>query len=147
VIVERSIDGQEIECSVLGNDRPIAATPCEILPSREFYDYDDKYILDQTGFRTPAGLAPGELDEVRRLAVACYRAVDCEGMARVDLLVEGATRKIYINEINTIPGFTSISMYPKMWEHDGLCYPKLVDRLIELALERHAVKMATRFTR
>jgi len=147
VIVERSIDGQEIECSVLGNDRPIAATPCEILPSREFYDYDDKYILDQTGFRTPAGLAPGELDEVRRLAVACYRAVDCEGMARVDLLVEGATRKIYINEINTIPGFTSISMYPKMWEHDGLSYPKLVDRLIELALERHAVKMATRFTR
>ncbi|MCX6635352.1 MAG: D-alanine--D-alanine ligase [Acidobacteria bacterium] len=147
VIVERSIDGQEIECSVLGNDRPIAATPCEILPSREFYDYDDKYILDQTGFRTPAGLAPGELDEVRRLSVACYRAVDCEGMARVDLLVEGATRKIYINEINTIPGFTSISMYPKMWEHDGLSYPKLVDRLIELALERHAVKMATRFTR
>jgi D-alanine-D-alanine ligase len=147
VIVERSIDGQEIECSVLGNDRPIAATPCEILPSREFYDYDDKYILDQTGFRTPAGLAPGELDEVRRLSVACYRAVDCEGMARVDLLVEGATRKIYINEINTIPGFTSISMFPKMWEHDGLSYPKLVDRLIELALERHAVKMATRFTR
>ena len=147
VIVERSIDGQEIECSVLGNDRPIAATPCEILPSREFYDYDDKYILDQTGFRTPAGLAPGELDEVRRLAVACYRAVDCEGMARVDLLVEGATRKIYINEINTIPGFTSISMYPKMWEHDGLSYPKLIDRLIELALERHAVKAATRFTR
>jgi len=147
VIVERSIDGQEIECSVLGNDQPIAATPCEILPSREFYDYDDKYILDQTGFRTPAALAPGELDEVRQLAVACYRAVDCEGMARVDLLVEGATRKIYINEINTIPGFTSISMYPKMWEHDGLSYSKLVDRLIELALERHAVKTATRFTR
>jgi D-alanine-D-alanine ligase len=147
VIVERSIAGQEVECSVLGNDRPIAATPCEILPSREFYDYEDKYILDQTGFRTPAGLAPGELDEVRQLSVACYRAVDCEGMARVDLLVEGATRKIYINEINTIPGFTSISMYPKMWEHDGLSYPKLVDRLIELALERHAVKLATRFTR
>ena len=147
VIVERSIEGQEIECSVLGNDRPIAATPCEILPSREFYDYDDKYILDQTGFRTPAGLAPGELDEVRRLAVACYRAVDCEGMARVDLLVEGSTRKIYINEINTIPGFTSISMYPKMWEHDGLSYPKLIDRLIELALGRHAARMATRFTR
>ncbi|MDP2998977.1 MAG: D-alanine--D-alanine ligase family protein [Bryobacterales bacterium] len=147
VIVERSIEGQEIECSVLGNDRPIAATPCEILPSREFYDYDDKYILDQTGFRTPADLTPGELDEVRRLAVACYRAVDCEGMARVDFLVEGATRKIYINEINTIPGFTSISMYPKMWEHDGLCYPDLVARLIELALERHAARMATRFTR
>jgi D-alanine-D-alanine ligase len=147
VIVERSIEGQEIECSVLGNDRPVAATPCEILPSREFYDYDDKYLLDRTEFRVPAGLAPAELDEVRRLAVACYQAVECEGMARVDFLVEGATRRIYINEINTIPGFTSISMYPKMWEHDGLSYPKLIDRLIELALERQAVRKATRYAR
>ena len=147
VIVERSIEGQEIECSVLGNDRPVAATPCEILPSREFYDYDDKYLLDRTEFRVPAGLAPTELDEVRRLAVACYQAVECEGMARVDFLVEGATRRIYINEINTIPGFTSISMYPKMWEHDGLSYPKLIDRLIELALERQAVRKATRYAR
>ncbi len=147
VIVERSIEGQEIECSVLGNDQPVAATPCEVLPSRDFYDYDDKYVLDKTEFRLPAALAPAELEEVRRLAVACCRAVNCEGMARVDFLVEGVTRKIYINEINTIPGFTSISMYPKMWEHDGLSYPKLVDRLIELALERHAVKAATRFAR
>jgi D-alanine-D-alanine ligase len=147
VIVERSIEGQEVECSVLGNDQPAASTPCEILPSREFYDYDDKYILDRTEFRVPAGLAPAEIEEVRRLAVACYQAVDCEGMARVDFLVEGGTRKIYINEINTIPGFTSISMYPKMWEHDGLAYPRLVDRLIELALERHAVRTATRYSR
>jgi D-alanine-D-alanine ligase len=147
VIVERSIEGQEIECAVLGNRPAIASTPCEVLPSREFYDYDDKYVLDRTEFRTPARLTPEETNEVRRLAVACYEAVECEGMARVDFLIEGATRKIYISEINTIPGFTSISMYPKMWEHDGLAYPALIDRLIELALERHAVKTATRFTR
>jgi D-alanine-D-alanine ligase len=84
---------------------------------------------------------------LRRLAVACYRAVECEGMARVDFLLERATGQLFINEINTIPGFTSISMYPKMWEHSGLAYPKLIDRLIELALERHAAKKATRFTR
>jgi D-alanine-D-alanine ligase len=147
VIVERAIAGPEIECSVLGNDEPIASTPCEILPSREFYDYDDKYILDRAEFRTPAQIPPEQLAEVKRLAVACYRAVGCEGMARVDFLVESATGRVYINEINTIPGFTSISMYPKMWEHDGLAYPKLIDRLIELALDRHAVKQATRFTR
>jgi D-alanine-D-alanine ligase len=147
VIVERFIEGQEIECAVLGNRPPAASTPCEILPSREFYDYQDKYILDRTEFRTPARLAPEEREEVRRLAVACAEAVECEGMARVDFLVENATRRIYISEINTIPGFTSISMYPKMWEHDGLSYPRLIDRLIELALERHAVKRATRFAR
>jgi len=122
--------------------QPVASTPCEILPSQEFYDYDDKYILDQAEFRVPACLARDVMDEVRRLAVECYRAVECEGMARVDFLVEGETGRIYINEINTIPGFTSISMYPKMLEHDGLAYPKLIDRLIELALERHAVKRA-----
>jgi D-alanine-D-alanine ligase len=147
VIVERSIEGQEIECAVLGNRQPIASTPCEVLPSREFYDYDDKYELDRAEFRMPARLTPEETTEVRRLAVACCEAVECEGMARVDFLIENATRKIYISEINTIPGFTSISMYPKMWEHDGLAYPQLIDRLIELALERHAVKTATRFTR
>ncbi len=147
VVVERAISGPELECSLLGNESPVASTPCEILPSQEFYDYDDKYTLDQAGFRMPPHLPPNMIDEVRRLAVACYRAVGCEGMARVDFLVESATGKVYINEINTIPGFTSISMYPKMWEHDGLAYPKLIDRLIELALERHAVKKATRFTR
>jgi D-alanine-D-alanine ligase len=147
VLVERAIAGPEIECSVLGNDDPVASTPCEILPSREFYDYDDKYILDQAEFLVPARLSRAQLDEVRRLAAACYRAVECVGMARVDFLVEGETGRIYINEINTIPGFTSISMYPKMWEHDGLSYPKLIDRLIELALERHAVKKSTRYSR
>lgn len=147
LIVERAVSGQEIECSVLGNQAPEASLPCEILPSREFYDYEDKYLLDKTEFRLPAALSPEETEEVRRLAVACYRAVCVEGMARVDFLVERPSRRIYINEINTIPGFTSISMFPKMWERAGLPYPRLIDRLIELALERHREKQATRFIR
>lgn len=147
ILVERGVDGREFECSVLGNEDPLASAPCEILPSREFYDYDDKYILGEARTVVPADLTAGETEEIRRLAVECYRAVDCEGMARVDFLMEGATGRIYINEINTIPGFTSISMYPKMWEASGLSYPKLIDRLIELALARHAARKATRFSR
>ena len=147
IIVERGIVGREFECSVLGNDRPEAATPCEILPSKEFYDYEDKYLLNQARTELPANLSAEQTAELRRLAVECYKAVDCEGMGRVDFLLENATGKLYINEINTIPGFTSISMYPKMWEHAGLAYPRLLDRLIELAIERHKAKLATRFTR
>jgi D-alanine-D-alanine ligase len=147
VIVERGIVGRELECSVLGNDSPEASLPCEILPSREFYDYDDKYLLDQAKTQLPAELPPAKTDELRRLAVECYRAVECEGMGRVDFLLESATDKLYINEINTIPGFTSISMYPKMWEHSGVPFATLVDRLIELALDRHKRKKATKFTR
>lgn len=147
IIVERGIIGREFECSVLGNERPEASLACEILPSRDFYDYEDKYLLDQAKFELPAKIDPAQMAELRRLAVECYRAVECEGMARVDFLLEAATGRLYINEINTIPGFTSISMYPKMWEQSGLAYPKLIDRLIELALERHAAKKATRFTR
>jgi D-alanine-D-alanine ligase len=147
VIVERGIMGREFECSVLGNQQPEASLPCEVMPSRDFYDYEDKYILDKAKFKLPADLPPEKTAELRRLAVECYRAVECEGMARVDFLLEGATGRLYINEINTIPGFTSISMYPKMWEQTGLAYPKLIDRLIELALERHAAKKATKFTR
>jgi len=147
IIVERAIVGQELECAVLGNDEPVAAIPCEILPSREFYDYEDKYLLDQAKIELPARISPEKTEELRRLAVECYRAVECSGMARVDFLLESATGALYINEINTIPGFTSISMYPKMWEHAGLPMPRLIDRLIELALERHAAKKATRFTR
>jgi D-alanine-D-alanine ligase len=147
VIVERGIIGREFECSVLGNQQPEASLPCEVMPSRDFYDYEDKYILDKARFQLPADLPPDKTAELRRLAVECYRAVECEGMARVDFLLEGATGRLYINEINTIPGFTSISMYPKMWEQTGLTYPKLIDRLIELALERHAGKKATKFTR
>jgi D-alanine-D-alanine ligase len=147
VIVERGIAGREFECSVLGNEDPIAAIPCEILPSQEFYDYDDKYVLDKTETKIPADLSPEKTEELRGLAVECYRAVECEGMARVDFLLEAATNRLYINEINTIPGFTSISMYPKMWECTGLAMPKLIDRLIELALQRHEAKKRLRYSR
>jgi D-alanine-D-alanine ligase len=147
VIVERGIEGRELECSVLGNESPIASLPCEILPSREFYDYEDKYLLDQAQTKVPADLTPEITDELRRLAIGCYRAVECEGMARVDFFLEKSTGKLYINEINTIPGFTSISMYPKMWEHSGIPFSDLLDRLIALALDRYARKKATRFSR
>jgi D-alanine-D-alanine ligase len=147
VIVERGITGRELECAVLGNENPVASAPCEILPSREFYDYDDKYLLDQAQTVIPADLSPEQTAEIQRLAVECYRAVECEGMARVDFLLESATGRLYINEINTIPGFTSISMYPKMWEYSGLAMPKLIDRLIELALARHAVKRSLRYSK
>jgi len=147
LVVERGIEGRELECAVLGNEEPIASMPCEILPSREFYDYDDKYLLDKAKTELPARLRPEQSDELRRLAVECFAAVNCEGMGRVDFLLERATDKLYINEINTIPGFTSISMYPKMWEHSGIAFSALVDRLIELALDRDKRKRATRFTR
>jgi D-alanine-D-alanine ligase len=147
ILVERGIEGREFECSVLGNDDPVAALPCEILPSREFYDYEDKYVLNKADTQVPADLSAEQTAEVQRLAVACYQAVDCEGMARVDFLMEASSGKFFINEINTIPGFTSISMYPKMWEASGLPYPKLIDRLIELALDRHRARQATRYAR
>ena len=147
IVVERGIEGRELGCSVLGNEAPIASLPCEILPSREFYDYEDKYLLDRAQTKVPADLPPERTEELRRLAVESYRAVDCEGMARVDFLLEAASGRLYINEINTIPGFTSISMYPKMWEHSGIPFGALIDRLIELALDRHRQKQATRFTR
>ncbi len=147
VIVERGITGREFECAVLGNEDPVAAVPCEILPSREFYDYEDKYLLDQAQTVIPANLTPEQTAEMQRLAVECYRAVECEGMARVDFLLETATGRLYINEINTIPGFTSISMYPKMWEYSGLPMPKLIDRLIELALARHEAKKGLQYSK
>lgn len=147
VIVERGIAGRELECAVLGNEAPVASLPCEILPSREFYDYEDKYLLDAAQTKVPADLPHEKTEELRALAVACYRAVECEGMARVDFFLEAATDRLYINEINTIPGFTSISMYPKMWEHSGIEFPALIDELIELALARHRRKKATKFTR
>jgi len=147
VIIERGITGREFECAVLGNDNPIAAAPCEILPSRDFYDYDDKYLLNQAETVIPADLSPEQTAEMQWLAVECYRAVECEGMARVDFLLETSSDRLYINEINTIPGFTSISMYPKMWEYSGLPMPKLIDRLIELALERHAAKRRLRYSK
>src|SRR5579864_5445237 len=147
VIVERGIAGREFECAVLGNESPLASVPCEILPSREFYDYEDKYVLNKAETVIPANLSPGKTAELQRLAVECYRAVECEGMARVYFLLQSATDQLYINEINTIPGFTSISMYPKMWEYSGLPMPKLIDRLIELALERHQAKKGLQYSK
>src|SRR4051794_1976043 len=147
VIVERAIEGRELECSVLGNEAPMASLPCEILPSREFYDYEDKYLLDTARTQVPAELTAERTVELRRLAVECYRAVECEGMARVDFFLENETNRLYINEINTIPGFTSISMYPKMWEHSGIPFGTLLDQLIEFAIDRHRQKQATRFAR
>lgn len=146
VIVERGIVGRELECAVLGNDDPQASYPCEIIPSKEFYDYEDKYLLDKAQTILPADLAADTTAELRRIAVDAYKTVQCEGMARVDFLLESATNKLYLNEINTIPGFTSISMYPKMWEHAGIPMARLIDRLIELAMERHAVRRALRYS-
>ena len=147
IIVERTIVGQELECSVIGNEKPIASTPCEIVPSREFYDYEDKYLLDQAKTLLPANLTREEIADVRRVAVEAYQALGCEGMARVDFLMDRGSGQLYINEVNTIPGFTSISMFPRMLEHDGIAFRDLVDRLIHLALARHARKQATKFTR
>jgi len=147
ILVERGIAGREFECSVLGSEQPVAAVPCEVIPSREFYDYEDKYLLDAAKLIVPAPLTPEQTAEMQRMAVAAYQAVECEGMARVDFLMETASGQLYINEINTIPGFTSISMYPKMWEVAGVPFAELLDRLIGLALDRHRARQATRFKR
>lgn len=147
VIVETAITGRELECAVLGNDEPVASLPCEILPSREFYDYEDKYLLDQTDFNVPAELPDELLAEIQDVAILAYRALGCEGMARVDFLYDEERGQLYLNEVNTIPGFTSISMYPKMWEQTGLPYSQLLDELIQLAFERHARKQTLKYSR
>jgi len=147
ILIERGIIGREFECSVMGNQEPVAAIPCEIIPSRDFYDYEDKYLLNAARTILPAPLTPEQTAEMRNLSVACFQAVECEGMGRVDFLMESATGKFFINEINTIPGFTSISMFPKMWEAAGIGFSVLLDRLIEHALERHQRRQQTRFTR
>jgi D-alanine-D-alanine ligase len=136
VLVERGVNAREIEISVLGNDAPIASVPGEVLPSREFYSYESKYVDGTTGLVIPADLPSGISEKIRQMAVTAYKAIDCSGMARVDFFVEKGTDEIFLNELNTIPGFTSISMYPKLWEASGIPYPKLVDRLVDLALER-----------
>ncbi len=137
ILIEEAIDGREIECSVLGNDEPIASALGEIVPARDFYDYEAKYHDDRTELIIPAVVPTETAAEVRRLAIEAFLAIDCAGMARVDFLLERRTPKIYVSEINTIPGFTEVSMYPKLWEASGLSYPDLIDRLIQLALERH----------
>ena len=144
VLIERGVNAREIEVSVLGNEEPQVSVPGEIIPSREFYSYEAKYIDDNSNLIIPAPIPPELAQWVQQLAVQAYRAVDCAGMARVDFLLEknesqrGEPGEVYLNEINTIPGFTKISMYPKLWEESGLPYPALVDRLVELALERKA---------
>ena len=140
LIVEQGIDAREIEVSVLGNDAPAASLPGEVIPSREFYDYAAKYITDDSTLLIPAPLTPELTAEVQRLAVAAFMAIDSAGMARVDFLLDRHSGQLYLNEVNTIPGFTSISMYPKLWAASGLPFAQLVDRLIELALERHQDK-------
>lgn len=141
IIVEQGLENaREIECSVLGNDEPEASVCGEIIPSREFYDYNAKYVDDASGLLIPADLPPAVTDRIRELAVAAYRSLDGAGMARADFLVARDSHEIFLNELNTIPGFTKISMYPKLWEASGLPYPQLLDRLIQLALERHEDK-------
>lgn len=140
IVVERAIDGREIEVSVLGNDHPIASLPGEVITSHEFYDYDDKYIDNSSRTEVPARLPMKTIDKIQRDAIAAFRAIDGSGLARVDFFVERATGRVIINEINTMPGFTSISMYPKLWEASGIPSSELIDRLIELAIERHREK-------
>ncbi len=147
IIVERGIKGREFECAVLGGEPPSASTPCEIIPSQDFYTYEDKYLLNKTRIDLPPALNSDQISEMQRLAVGCFEAVGCEGMARVDFLMDGETGQFFINEINTIPGFTSISMYPKMWEYSGLPYAALLDRLIELALERAEQRKQIQYSR
>lgn len=141
IVIEKAVpDAREIEIAVLGNDTPEASLPGEIIPSREFYDYEAKYLDEGSRTVIPAELEPGLADEVRRQAVIAFRAIDGAGMARVDFLIPRGTRDIFVNEVNTIPGFTTISMYAKMWDASGVSYPALLDRLIALALERHTAK-------
>ena len=141
VIVEEAIeDAMEIEVSVLGNDQPEASIPGEIIPSNEFYDYDAKYVDGKSTEKIPADLPKDVTERIRELAVESFQAIDGAGLARVDFLVTRKTHEIYLNELNTIPGFTSISMYPKLWEATGLGYSELLTRLVDLALERHAVR-------
>jgi D-alanine-D-alanine ligase len=140
LVIEEAIDGREFECAVLGNDRPEASVVGELVPSHEFYDYVDKYVDQGAEVIIPARVPAGTSDEMRALAVRAFRAVDCSGLARVDFFLERRSGRVLVNEINTMPGFTSISMYPKLWEASGLPYPALLDRLIALALERHAAR-------
>ena len=147
VLIQKGIrDVREIEVSVLGNDEPVASVPGEIKPSRDFYSYESKYIDGTSGYDIPAMLPAETAELIREYAVRAYQAIDCAGLARVDFFVEKDTNKIYLNELNSLPGFTKISMYPKLWEASGLPYAKLVDRLIELAMERKADRDHTSHT-
>ncbi|MCY4074385.1 MAG: D-alanine--D-alanine ligase, partial [Acidobacteria bacterium] len=145
LLVEGAVaDAREIECAVLGNDAPEVSVPGEIVPAGDFYDYDAKYLDDDSELIIPAPLPAARADAVREMAAEAFRAVEGAGMARVDFLLAAADDRIYVNEVNTIPGFTTISMYAKLWEASGLPYAAMLDRLIELALARHAAKQRLR---
>jgi D-alanine-D-alanine ligase len=152
IVIEEGVGGKkqkarEIECSVLGNDKAEASVPGEIVPSAEFYDYSAKYLDEGSQLIIPAKLAKSETKQFQQLAIAAFRAVDCSGLARVDFLMDPKSRKIYLNEINTMPGFTSISMYPKLWAASGVTYPKLIECLIQLGLDRHREKKKNQYRR
>jgi D-alanine-D-alanine ligase len=148
IVIEAAVPkAREIECAVLGNDDPEASVAGEIVPSREFYDFEAKYVEEGSKTLIPAPLSDTQAAEVRNLALGAFKAIDGAGMARVDFLLAGDSGILYVNEVNTIPGFTTISMYSKLWEASGLSYPALLDRLIELALERHAEKQQLRTSR
>ena len=140
IVIEKGVDAREIEIAVLGNDDPIASIAGEIIPAREFYDYEAKYVSDDSRLLIPAPLTPEQNAEAQRLAIATFKILEGSGLGRVDLFLERNSGKFYVNEINTMPGFTSISMYPKLWDASGVPYSELIDRLITLALERHAEK-------
>jgi D-alanine-D-alanine ligase len=145
IMVERAVSAREIEVSVLGNQDPRASIPGEIVPHREFYDYAAKYLEEGTKLLIPAKLTKSELKKVQAMAVTAFRALELSGMARVDFFIEKRGGKIFLNEVNTIPGFTSISMYPKLWEADGIPFRELVTKLIDLALEQHREKARTKY--
>ncbi|HSM88256.1 MAG TPA: D-alanine--D-alanine ligase family protein [Candidatus Limnocylindrales bacterium] len=152
IVIEQGVGGKkqkarELECSVLGNDEPRASVVGEIVPGAEFYDYNAKYIDEGSQPLIPAPISRKLMKQVQAMAVRAFQAVDCSGLARVDFLMDPKNDKVYLNEINTMPGFTAISMYPKMWAASGLAYPELIDRLIELALARHTEKRKTQFTK
>jgi D-alanine-D-alanine ligase len=152
IVIEQGVGGKkdkarEIECAVLGNDQPAASVPGEIVPGKEFYDYTAKYVDEGSQLIIPAKLTKAETKRVQELAVAAFQAVDCSGLARVDFLMDPKTGKIFLNEINTMPGFTAISMYPKLWGASGLAYADLIDRLIQLGIERHEDKKKNQYSR
>jgi D-alanine-D-alanine ligase len=145
ILVERAVSAREIEVSVLGNHDPKASIPGEIVPHREFYDYTAKYLEEGTALIIPAKLKPAQIKEIQALAISAFRTLELLGMARVDFFLEKKGGKLYLNEVNTIPGFTSISMYPKLWEATGIPFRELIDRLISLALEVHQEKARTKY--
>jgi D-alanine-D-alanine ligase len=152
IVIEEGVGGEknkarEIECAVLGNDDPKASTAGEIIPCKEFYDYDAKYLVEGSHPVIPAKISKSEMKNVQKLAIAAFQAVDCTGLARVDFLMDPKSRKMFVNEINTMPGFTAISMYPKLWDATGVSYPELIDRLIQLGIERHEDKKRNQYTR